>query len=66
MIRKNDLFYMGKKLGQDAFDNGCSCNPDHDAELNALCEGRSSEEKQSFKVGWLSGWRGELLNTGDW
>jgi hypothetical protein len=66
MIQKNENFYMGKKLGQEAFQNGYSCNPEHDLELKNLYKGKSSEAEKDCKVGWLNGWRGELLNTGDW
>lgn len=66
MIQKSESFFLGKKLGQAAFQNGYSCNPEHDNELKSLYAGKTREEAQPYKVGWLNGWRGELLNTGDW
>jgi len=66
MIVKNEYFLKGKALGQSAFHSGYSCNPEHDNALKDMYVGKDYEIERSFKNGWLSGWRGELLNTGEW
>ncbi len=66
LMKKNNVYFYGVRLGRAAYNGGVPCTPNFDSNYNKTLSLCPEPDKQQLFRGWLEGWRSEILDASNW